>query len=652
MRFTGATGAARGWWWIFGICIGAPAVVLAMLGLRAVQLERIERKQQIQEQQGQTALLIDAAIAAALAEREGELTRPQPRSRRPGTLWLQIDRRHILIAPEEKVYFAEPGERPEAVQKELPAPSSIADEAQAAEAQKNWSQAESLYRKLESNPKLRAWAQVGLARIRAERAGSFSAKLFKTIDLQQAGAYTPGGLPVALVACGYAEQAKSPERLQFLPLLRSTLEALRAGRWWLSYEARKFHDGELRRLTEAAGGGVTPEDPLLADLASAERAMKQRNALRQEGVTRGYSPEGQRPFLLLVNQRTGESTGLALFGPEISRLLNAALQPVLANLSYHAAVRDGAGRSLWKSGEAAFHGFSPLRAVSGWEVAFSEPSADPTRGRRLLWYALIALLLATMALGLVMTLRVVRREVELARLQSEFTAGVTHEFKSPITGIRLLLERITSGRVRSAEDVAEYYGAIEIETGRLERLVNRLLETHKIQAGRQRYHFAPASVVAIAQKAITHLRPQADAKRIFIEIQADESLPETVLDRTAIQDLLENLLDNAIKYSPPETRVHVKIERQQGDVAVEVRDEGIGIEAEDLPRIFERFYRVRRGDRQAVQGTGLGLALVKAAAEGHGGSIEVKSAPGQGSRFRLRIPIRSEDIDGSDTDRG
>jgi hypothetical protein len=212
MRLIGATGAARGWWWIFGACIGAPAVVLAVLGLCTVQLERIERKQQVQEQQGQSALLVDPAIAAALAELEGELSRPRAGPRRPGVLWLQIDRRRNLIAPEEKVYFAEPGERPEAAQKELPAPSGVVDDAQAAEAQKNWGQAESLYRKLEANPKLRAWAQVGLARIRAERAGSFSAKLFEAIDLQQPGAYTPGGLPVALLACGYAEQAPPQEQ--------------------------------------------------------------------------------------------------------------------------------------------------------------------------------------------------------------------------------------------------------------------------------------------------------------------------------------------------------------------------------------------------------------------------------------------------------
>jgi len=280
-----------------------------------------------------------------------------------------------------------------------------------------------------------------------------------------------------------------------------------------------------------------------------------------------------------------------------------------------------------------------LRAITGWELAFSSPAETGWFDqRRLLWYGFICLLVIMLMAGLAMTVRVVRREVELARLQSEFVAAVTHEFKSPITSIRLLMERISGGRLRTPEAAGEYYAAVGRETDRLDRLVNRLLESQKIQAGQKRYRFEPASLRELAEAAVARLRPQAEAKSIAIRLEAGGELPEVLLDQAAMADALENLLDNAIKYSPSGTEVSVAVEAREQQVCVEVRDQGPGIDADDLPHIFDRFYR----GRQNAHGTGLGLALVKAAVEAHGGTVTVTSVPGGGSTFCLRLPIRGE----------
>jgi two-component system phosphate regulon sensor histidine kinase PhoR len=309
---------------------------------------------------------------------------------------------------------------------------------------------------------------------------------------------------------------------------------------------------------------------------------------------------------------------------------------------YAASLADSSGRVLWGDRASSARRSFPLRSVSGWELRLGEANTGD-QGRRFLWYAFVLLLLMMLAFGVAVTLRTARREMELGRLQAEFAAGVTHEFKSPITGIRLLMERIIGGRVNSRSTIQDYYTAVCRETDRLELLVNRLLETHRIQSGQARYHFAPHCMADIAESAISRLRAQADAKRIHLTLETDDAQREADLDCTAIQDSLENLIENAIKYSPPDTSVAVTVEHTAKEVRVTVRDQGAGIDPADLPRIFDRFYRGRRDERQSVRGTGLGLPLVKAVVEGHGGLVEVKSIPGKGSEFCLRIPLREEE---------
>ena len=135
-----------------------------------------------------------------------------------------------------------------------------------------------------------------------------------------------------------------------------------------------------------------------------------------------------------------------------------------------------------------------------------------------------------------------------------------------------------------------------------------------------------------------------DASRVWfrfvrLETRIADGIPELQFDKLALTDALENLLDNAIKYSSTGARVTVTAQTVEHIVCIEVSDEGIGIGPTDLPHIFDRFYRARHGDQHSVKGTGLGLALVKAAVEAHGGTITVESQPGQGSRFSLQIPF-------------
>ncbi|MEK7753893.1 MAG: HAMP domain-containing sensor histidine kinase [Acidobacteriota bacterium] len=634
------------WWWVFGLLIAAPALILAALGLRAVRAERIEREQQLRERQAQVARLADAALGNALARVESELRlvrAPAETVLDLPVLWL--DRRGILAFPADKVYFGEFGRRPATLVSAAwsPATAALVAEAQAAEAQQRSGDAIALYRRIGSaEPRLRPWAEVSVARVGLRSGESAARAVLAEARWVRSQALTPSGLPVALLACASVRELPPEHQAAFAPVLERTLESLRAGQWWLSYEERRFHDEELRR--EMARAGVSlPEDARLEELAAIERAVRRSPPSRRGQVTRGYEREEQRGLLVLWSPSGDDAwVGVAVPQPRLVALIEAALKPVLGGQPFGGAVRDGLGHVLWTAlpVNAQLGGTHELRSVSGWEISFDAP---PDRGwtdqQRLLWYGFIALLVMMLMAGLAMTARVVRRELELGRLQSEFLAGVSHEFKSPLAAIRLLLERIAGGRLRAPEAAGEYCAAIGRETERLERLVNRILEAQQIQAGRREYSFALTSIIEVARSVIEGLRPRAEAKGVALELTTEDRVPELELDPAAIGDALENLVDNAIKYSPSGARVAVSVGAERGQVRVEVCDQGIGIEPADLPHIFDKFYRGRRGAEQSVHGTGLGLALVKAAVEAHGGTIEAASAPGQGSRFTVRLPV-------------
>jgi signal transduction histidine kinase len=618
-------------WWGFCLLIAAPALVLALLGLRTVELQRAERLHQNEAQQGQTHLLADSTLSGALSQLEMNLARRPGSSSRDGPCFT-LDRAGTLVFWSDRVYFADPGREPAASRFAISATLQVAaDAAMGAEAQSDVERALALYRQIGRHRELSAWAALRIARLQTR----------ELPEILMDG-FSPSGTPVALLAAADASQIPQVDAARIRPFVRPVLDQLRSGRWWLSYEQRRLHDSELQAFLGIAGG-----DSRLTELGAIEQAIGGLSPFRRDAPSRQWTSQSGSGILLIMSPQAGENghwTGIALSGDNLSRFVEDALGPIRTTVSYPLALADSTGRILWGEPAAAAHAVFPLRAIPGLELLAGEPASTNDVRQRWLWYGFLAVLFAMLIFGMTMTARIVTREMELARLQAEFSASVTHEFKSPITGIRLLVERIASGRVLNPASIREYCAAVHQQTDHLDHLVNRLLETHRIQSGQKHYQIAPHCVTEIAEEAIAHLRTQADAKRIAVTLVTDDAEREINLDRTAIQDSVENLLENAIKYSPQDTHISITIFHSPGELNVTVRDEGIGIDPSDLPRIFDRFYRGRRGHAQSVTGTGLGLALVKAAAEGHGGTVEAESAPGQGSEFRIRIPIRKEEM--------
>jgi len=253
--------------------------------------------------------------------------------------------------------------------------------------------------------------------------------------------------------------------------------------------------------------------------------------------------------------------------------------------------------------------------------------------------ALIGFIDLMLLAGLGLVWANVRRELKLSRLKSDFVANVSHELKTPLALIRLYAETLELARVPSEDRKSEYYRVINKESRRLTQLINNILDFSRIEAGRKEYRLVPSDIAAIVRDVVDAYRFAIEKLGFTLELELSEDLPPLQLDPEALSQALINLLNNAIKYSPEQKAITVGLRREADQVLLSVSDRGIGIPRSEHRRIFEKFYRVESSLVHTTKGSGLGLALVQHITEAHGGRVEVRSAPGEGSTFTLSLPV-------------
>jgi signal transduction histidine kinase len=241
--------------------------------------------------------------------------------------------------------------------------------------------------------------------------------------------------------------------------------------------------------------------------------------------------------------------------------------------------------------------------------------------------------------GLALTYRSVSKEVELARLKSDFVSNVSHELRTPLSLIRLYAETLELGRIKTQEKMEEYYRIIRKESERLSALINNILDFSRIEAGRKEYDFRKTDLAELVGNTLDAYRYQIEQQGFAFEQSIDSSIPPVRVDREAIARSLVNLINNALKYSTDEKFLGVKLYRADSVLKLEVMDRGIGIERSEQSKIFEKFYRAGDPLVHNTKGSGLGLSLVRHIAHAHGGEVEVESAPGKGSKFTLSLPL-------------
>jgi signal transduction histidine kinase len=228
------------------------------------------------------------------------------------------------------------------------------------------------------------------------------------------------------------------------------------------------------------------------------------------------------------------------------------------------------------------------------------------------------------------------RVERLVQAERELLANVSHELRTPLSRIRVALELAAQGDLEASR---RYLGEIGTDLSELDQLIEDVLTAARLQSGvasalpLARIRFPAAELV---ERSAERFRAAWPSRRL--ELRLDGPLPEIDADPALLRRALDNLLDNARKYSEEEEPVALSARAEGGSLILEVRDRGIGIDPEDLPRLFTPFFRTDRSRARGTGGVGLGLALARRIAEAHGGSIEVESAPGKGTAVRLRIP--------------
>jgi signal transduction histidine kinase len=220
-------------------------------------------------------------------------------------------------------------------------------------------------------------------------------------------------------------------------------------------------------------------------------------------------------------------------------------------------------------------------------------------------------------------------------LRSHMVSDVAHELRTPLTNIRGYVEGLRDGTLAPDEHTL---GVIHDETLALGRLVDELQDLALAEAGQLRLEKTRLEVPGLIERATNAVKPAVAAKGLRMDIIVPDDLPTVEADAARIGQVLANLLNNAIAYTPTDGEITIAAELQDGAVVISVTDTGSGIFADDLPFVFERFYRADRSRTRTSGGTGLGLTIAKRIVEAHGGSIEAKSELGKGSTFTFTLP--------------
>jgi signal transduction histidine kinase len=236
----------------------------------------------------------------------------------------------------------------------------------------------------------------------------------------------------------------------------------------------------------------------------------------------------------------------------------------------------------------------------------------------------------------------IRRHLRLATLKADLVAAASHELRSPLAAMRVLVDGLLADPEPDPVKTREYMVMVARENARLSRLIENFLTFSRLDGGRSEFTFVPVQPSTLVETAIEAVRERLP-QGCRLDVDVDAGLPMVKADADGLAAALVNLLENALKYTTDEKRITVRASADGGSfVRFDVTDNGIGIPASEQRRIFRRFYRVDQRLSRETAGVGLGLSIVELILRAHGGSVSVRSAPGAGSTFTLRVPCATE----------
>lgn len=498
------------------------------------------------------------------------------------------------------------------------------------------------------DPAVRIGAQFRLAR-NLRKAGDLVAALqiYDEVVKSSGEGVSISGAPADLAArrarCVLLQELGRTAELQ--QEARRLADALKGSRWRLdraSYiyyrdQAALWHGNEPGPSTagqEALAEAVTWlwENRLINRDPEGDTAGRRTHRLLGVSVT------------ILWHQSKGQLAALVA-GPGYQR--SRWFDPLIDRLDLkgvRVAIRDTDQALVYGNESAAGNAVtSRLTGVTGlpWDLVLVNADLDADRNqfaqrRRLMMTGLAMLALLVIAASYLIG-RAVSRELAAARLQSDFVSAVSHEFRTPLTSMLQFTEMLIEDESLPSEKRREFYGAQERATRRLNRLVESLLDFGRMEAGAKPYRLERLDAGRLVKATVDEFIRDAGSQGLVMECAVPAKGPLVKADGEALAQALWNLLDNAVKYSGDKALVHVEVD-PGNQVAIRVRDQGIGVPPPEKDQIFRKFVRGSSAKERGIKGTGIGLAMVKHIVDAHGGRIRVESVPGKGSTFTILLP--------------
>jgi signal transduction histidine kinase len=442
----------------------------------------------------------------------------------------------------------------------------------------------------------------------------------------------PAELVARRASCRILEDLKQTARLHDeATVLRA---ALLAGMWDIDRGTFTQYGDEIAAWL-GSPAAVPPAQQAVAEAVEwlwERRGTAGRSAVRLAGVD-----------LALLWKSSGNETVALVAGPAFQkREWFSAIRTTPADRDLRIGLASASGPVFGivpdVNASPAFRRPSPQTGLP-WDVTVSTGAAASIGEKRRLaiLLGLGFLILLVIAGGYVMA-RAVSRELAVARLQSDFVASVSHEFRTPLTSLRQFTDLLGEADDLTPDKRRQFYAAQSRATERLQRLVESLLDFRRMEAGSHPYERRMLPATALVDRVVEDFRPEAAIRGFEVEYDHPDD-PRTIdADPDALSLALWNLLDNAVKYSGDSRRVSVSLAGLNGSIEISVRDRGLGVPPEEQREIFRQFVRGRDARIRGIKGTGIGLAMVQHIVHGHGGRVALESTPGNGSTFTIVLP--------------
>jgi two-component system phosphate regulon sensor histidine kinase PhoR len=626
---------------LFAAALCIPVAALAWLASELVERDRRLERQQVQDRLERAADRIVASSHQRLVDLEeavealhaGRLTTPPAH-----TVLVVAEAGRLVVQPASALAY-----RPAS---DALSSTPMASNVFAAGERLEWQEhdaagALAAYRPLadSTRPEVRAGALLRIARTQRQlgRLDDAAVTYAALTEMEDAAI---GGYPASLLAlsarCDVLHVLNQPGELR---VAAAALDAgLRTGRWTLTRDAYAFYRAEADRWTPERV--PDPDEASRLASAAAYASLHERWAAGAEVPARQWLVAEARPVLAAT--RTVLNRRITLLG-DLDYLRSAWSDAADDQIT----LTDGEGRTLFGAAPDDSGMPQAVRATDAtrlpWTVRVSSNASDreqaSTAERRWLLFAGLGAVLTLIGGSTYLAARGLARELAAARLQSDFVAAVSHEFRTPLASVRHLSDLLASDRVPDDAQRRTCYHVLARESARLERLVEDLLDFGRMEHGAYALHRSACDIVAFVRSVVEDAAASDHTTTHRVDLACPDRVLMVRIDREALARAIRNLLDNAAKYSPGASTVWVVVEALDGRARVAIRDEGFGIPSEEQADIFRRFVRGRTALDHQIAGTGVGLAIVQHIVEAHGGTVMVQSQPGSGSTFTIELPL-------------